>query len=72
MGQKIKLEDKEYDVENLSDTAKVALQYLKFSNIRIQELRNMQVLLACAKSRYIESLKRELLSDKAGLFLEDD
>ena len=72
MGQKIKLEDKEYDVENLSDQAKAALTLLHFTNTRIQELNNMQKLLLSAKNSYVESLKQEMLSSKAGLLFGDD
>ena len=45
MGQKFKLEDKEYDVENLSDQAKATLASLQFATTRMQELSNMQALL---------------------------
>lgn len=72
MGLKIKLDDKEYEVENLTDQAKGALTSLKFTDKRIQELNNMQKLLLSAKSNYVESLKQEMLSSKAGLLFEDD
>jgi hypothetical protein len=72
MGQKIKLDDKEYDVENLSDRAKTTLASLQFATTRIQELNNMHALLQCAKNSYVESLKREMLSNKAGFLFEDD
>ena len=72
MGQKIKLDDKEYDVENLSDQAKAAVTSLQFTNTRLQELNNMQALLQRAKNSYVKSLKQEMLSSKSGLLLEDD
>ena len=56
MGQKVKLDDKEYDVANLSD-AKVTL--LRFQFVKsYSELSNMQALLQRARTSYIESLKR--------------
>jgi len=72
MGQKIKLDDKEYDVENLSDQAKAKFASLQFANNRINELTNMQALLQRAKNSYIESLKQEILSNKAGFLFGDD
>ena len=73
MGQKkIKFDDKEYEVENLSDQAKAALASLQFTTTRIQELSNMQKLLLSAKNNYVENLKQEMLSSKAGLLFEDD
>lgn len=72
MGQKIKIEDKEYDVENLSDRGKATLVSLKFATTRMKELTNMQALLMRAKNSYVESLKQEMLSSKAGFLLEND
>lgn len=71
MSQKIKLDDKEYDVSDLSENAKATLASLQFATQRIQELNNMQALLVRAKNSYVEGLKREMLSSKAGYLLED-
>ena len=67
MGQKFKLEDKEYDVENLSDQAKATLASLQFATTRMQELSNMQALLRRAKISYMETIKQEMVASKAGL-----
>ena len=72
MGQKIKLDDKEYDVENLSGKAKATLASLQFATTRMQELNDMQALLQRAKKSYIESLKQEMLSSKAGFLVGDN
>lgn len=72
MGQKFKLEDKEYDVENLSDQAKATLASLQFATTRMQELSNMQALLRRAKISYMETIKQEMVASKAGLLLGDD
>jgi hypothetical protein len=72
MGQKIKLEDKEYDVENLSEAGKSNLWSLNFVAERIQELNNYQALLQRAKNSYVKSLKKEMLSDKAGFLFGDN
>jgi len=72
MGQTIKLGGKEYDVESLSDGAIETSAALQFINKRIHELNNMQALLQRAKKSYVDSLKKEMLSNKAGFLLEDD
>jgi len=72
MGQKIKINDQEYDVENFSDQGKATLGSLQFATMRMQELNNMQALLQRAKNSYLESLKQEMLSSKAGLLLSND
>ena len=72
MGQRIKLDGKEYDVENLSGQGKATLALLQFTTVRIQELNNMQALLQRAKNSYIETIKQEMVARKAGLLLGDD
>ena len=72
MGQKIKLDDGEYDVENLSDHAKKMVSSLKFANTRIAELTSMLALLQRAKNSYVDSLKNEMISNKAGFLFGDD
>ena len=72
MGKKIKLDDMEYEVENLSDQAKATFAYLQYTTTRMEELGNMQALLQRAKNSYVESLKQEMLSSKAGLLFRDD
>ena len=72
MGQKFKLDDKEYEVENLSDQASATLNALKFVTERLQELHNMHALLQRAKQSYVKSIKQEMLSSKAGFPLEED
>ena len=72
MGRKIILDDIEYDVEHLSDNAKVTLTSLQFVSSRITELTNMSALLQRAKNSYVNSLKKEMLTEKAGILLEGD
>ena len=72
MGQKIKLDQEEYDVDNMSEQAKATVIALQFAETRIIELQNMQALLHRAKNSYIESLKQELLSNKAGILFEEN
>jgi len=72
MGRKIKFEDKEYAFEDLNDASKAALASLDFATKRIEELSNTQVLLQRAKRSYMDSLKQEILSKKAGFSFEDE
>ena len=72
MAQKIKLDDKEYEVEALSDEVRAKLNLIQFATKREQELTNMQALLPRAKNSYIESLKQEMLSKKAGFLFDED
>ena len=72
MAQKFKLEDTEYDVDCLSEAGKSQLLGLKFVTERMQELINYQALLQRAKNSYVDSLKKEMLSDKAGFLFEDN
>ena len=72
MAQKIKLDDKEYEVESLTDEARAKLSLIQFATKREQELTNMQALLQRAKNSYIDSLKQEMLSKKAGFLFDED
>ena len=68
--QKIKLDDKEYDVANLSERARKLTVELQTATARIQEAKNMIAILTKAKRAYIEGLKSEMLSAKAGFDFE--
>ena len=72
MVQKIKLDDGEYEVENLSDQAKGTLASLQFATARVQELNNMLSIMQRAKNSYVEGLKQEMISSKSGLLFADD
>jgi tRNA C32,U32 (ribose-2'-O)-methylase TrmJ len=72
MGEKLRLDDKDYDLDNLSEHAISTLESLKFVTARLQELDNMRAIFQRAKNSYAESLKKEMLSIKAGFFLDDD
>tara|TARA_Y100000385_G_C12485740_1_gene380927 strand:+ start:135 stop:350 length:216 start_codon:yes stop_codon:yes gene_type:complete len=69
---KIKLDDKEYDIANLSDRARELTDALQNVSARIQESNNMVAILNKAKRAYIEGLKSEMLSAKAGFDFGSD
>jgi hypothetical protein len=72
MATKVKFDDKEYDVSDLSENARGQLGSLTFVDEKLKELNNMHALLTRAKNSYVKDLRRELISDKAGLLLDDD
>ena len=67
MAQKISIDDREYDINNLSDTANKFFEQLRGVDIAINEKNNLSAILLKAKRAYIADLKSEMLSQKAGL-----
>lgn len=74
MAQKIDIDGQLYNIEeeNFSPEVKAKLALIQFSTRREQELTNMTALLQRAKNSYIESLKKEMLSQKSGFLFGDD
>ena len=72
MGDQIQIDEVMYDLDSLSDKAKTAIQCLQFSEERLKELSNMKALLQRARNSYVDSLRQEVLSNKAGLLLDDN
>jgi hypothetical protein len=72
MDKMIKLDGQEYDAANLSDNDKARLVSLQYVITQIKERQNMLALLNRAKKSYIDDLKQEVLSTKAGFLLGDD
>lgn len=68
----IKLDGKEYEVEKLSQEAQTILKSLQFADTRVSELTNMQAILQRAKNSYVDSLKKEMLTEKAGFLFGED
>ena len=59
---KIKLDDVEYETEDMSDNAKAQLASLQFNEAHINRLRNELAIADTAKIAYVNALKRELES----------
>lgn len=72
MSQKVKIDDKEYELDKLSDKARSTLNALKFVTGRLKELDNTRILLRRAKNSYVDGIKKEMISNKAGLLFDDD
>ena len=72
MSLKITIDDIEYDRDSLSDKAQSTINSLQFVSAKLKELDNMRVLLRRAKRSYIDGIKKEMLSSKAGILFDDD
>ena len=72
MPQKFHFEDKEYEFDDLSDNAKSNINLIQFINRRVKELNNMQAVLQRSKNSYVNSLKQEMLAEKAGFLLGEE
>lgn len=67
MATVIRIEDKDYSIDDLSDTGQFRLALYKFADQRLRELSDMQAVLQRARNSYLEAIKREVLAKKAGL-----
>ena len=72
MTDKVTIDGKEYSIENLSEESMAKLNSLQFAAQREAELSNLMNLLQRAKNSYVDSLKKEMLSNKTGLLFGDD
>lgn len=69
---KIKLDDLEYDLSDLNETAKRLVIELRNLDAELQNKINMQAILNKAKNAYVADLKNEMITQKSGFdFLED-
>ncbi len=59
---KIKVNDTEYNVDDLSDTAKAQLQNMNFANAEIQRLKIQLAITETARNSYQSALIAELPS----------
>ena len=72
MASKLSFDGKEIEIESLNDTAKNFLDLIQFTDQKLDEFKNMQALLVRAKRSYLNSLKKEMVSKKAGIIIEKD
>ena len=72
MSDKIEIDNNQYDLDELSDLAKSQVASLKYVDIKIREANNLKAILQRAKNSYIEDLKKEIISNKAGLFIDEN
>ena len=72
MAKILKLDGVDYDIEGLSGDAQRLLVLYRYSNARVLEIESMHAVLQRAKNSYIEGLKKEIVSNKAGFFIDED
>jgi hypothetical protein len=72
MSQKIKIDDIEYELDNLSERAQKAFKALQFVTTRKKELDNMRILLRRAKNSYVDGIRKEMITNKAGFLFDDE
>jgi hypothetical protein len=69
---KIKLDDLEYELSELNETANRLVIELRNLDAELQNKINMQAILNKAKNAYVADLKNEMITQKSGFdFLED-
>ena len=69
--KKFRLDGKDYYFDQLSEQGRLKFASLNFVIERESELKNNISLLGRARNSYIASIKKEMLSKKAGLLFED-
>ena len=57
---KIKIDDVEYDTDDMNDNAKAQVASLQFNEAHMNRLRNELAIADTAKIAYVNALKREL------------
>ena len=57
---KIKIDDVEYDTEDMSDNAKAQVASIQFNEAHMNRLRNELAIADTAKIAYVNALKQEL------------
>ena len=72
MTDKVTIDGKEYSIENLGEESMAKLNSLQFAAQREAELSNIMNLFQRAKNSYVDSLKKEMLSNKTGMLFGDD
>lgn len=66
----IEIDGVKYDLDTLSDDAKVQIALVRFTDLKIREILNMQALLRRAKNSYVSGLKKEVISKKSGIEMD--
>ena len=72
MAEKFKFGEKVYELDELSEDIRSKIKMLKFVSDRFDELKKNRALLHRAKNSYLDSLKNEIISNKAGFLFDDN
>ena len=71
MNNRIRIENKEYDVEMLSEESRKLISQITLAQQSVLERNNLIKVLNKAKNAYIEELKAEVIKEKTGVDLSD-
>jgi hypothetical protein len=69
MTKSVRIDNVEYDMEQLSQAGRDLYERLSFTQSRLQEYNNMLALLMKAKNAYIVDLKTEIVKGRTGVDL---
>ena len=69
MAKSVRIDNVEYDMEQLSQAGRDLYERLSFTQSRLQEYNNMLALLMKAKNAYIADLKTEIVKGRTGVDL---
>jgi glutamyl/glutaminyl-tRNA synthetase len=69
MTKSVRIDNVEYDMEQLSQAGRDLYERLSFTQSRLQEYNNMLALLMKAKNAYIADLKTEIVKGRTGVDL---
>ena len=69
MTKSVRIDNVEYDMEQLSQAGRDLCERLSFTQSRLQEYNNMLALLMKAKNAYIADLKTEIVKGRTGVDL---
>ena len=71
MSGRVRIDGKEYEVEQLNEELKKIVTELAFVQSKLNELENKMALLSRAKNGYISDLKSEIVQLRTGVDFDD-
>ena len=69
---KVSINSQDYELDKLSEKARVAIIQLEYIDKKFNNLSNMLALLENGRASYLERLKKEMLSKKSGIIFDQD
>lgn len=67
----LRIGQRDYDLRTATPEQMSSVQQLRFTEVELQRLKNLKILLNRARNAYIEDLKREVLRERTGYDLRD-
>lgn len=72
MGNKFKIEDKEYDIENISAKALNIYRMVEMCTTILDEKHKVLLCFEKARNNTIDTLKKQVVAEKAGLLFDEE